>query len=194
VNDTSTGMINRVQAGDHQAWSQFANRCAVILEQWGLWKGLQPADAEDLSQDALLVVLSKINAFRHTGRGSLRAWLRAIAWRCLCQVRGRNAPQSDPELLEMYLRSEEQIMQLEEDFDRLQQMQLLSDAMQLIKQRVRDRTWEAFRLTAIEHLPGPEAAQQLQMHVDAVYAAKLRVQRLVSTEIRRRQNSRPTQD
>ncbi|MEY2725562.1 MAG: hypothetical protein RLZZ458_1429 [Planctomycetota bacterium] len=191
TSDTSTGMIGRVQAGDDRAWVEFANRCALILEQWGLWRGLQPADTQDLVQDGLLVVLSKISEFRHSGRGSLRAWLRAIAWRCLCQARTRNEPNPpDPELIDKYLRSEEQIMQLEEDFDRLQQLQQLSEAMQAVKGRVQSRTWDAFRLTALEHLPGPEVANQLQMHVTAVYAAKMRVQRLITVEIRRRQNAK----
>lgn len=192
--DTSTGMLRRVQAGDDKAWTQFANRCALTLEQWAQWQGLQLADAQDLSQNALLVVLSKINEFRRTGRGSLRAWLRAIAWRCLWSARGKSFPQLDPGLIEHYLKSEEQISQLEEHFDRLQQLQVLQEAMQSVRERVSDRTWEAFRLTAIDDTPGSEVSSVLGMSIDAVYSARLRVQRLISSEIRRRQNSQSVQN
>lgn len=186
--DTSLGMLRRVQSGDGQAWSDFAARTAFILNQWARWKRLQTADAEDLTHDALLVVLAKIQSFKHSGRGSFRAWLRAIAWRCLCEANARNENLSRPDLADRYRRTEDQIVELEEQFDRLQQLDLLHSCMQSVRQRVRPQTWEAFRLLAMECLSGATVAAQLDMQVDAVHAAKARVQRLISAEIRRRQN------
>ncbi|MEY3173872.1 MAG: hypothetical protein RLZZ436_1786 [Planctomycetota bacterium] len=181
-------MLRRVQSGDVQAWSDFAARAASILNQWARWKRLQTADAEDLTHDALLVVLAKIQSFKHSGRGSFRAWLRAIAWRCHCEANARHENLSRQSLADRYRRTEDQIAELEEQFDQLQQLDLLRCCMQSVQKRVRTQTWEAFRLLAIECLSGAAAAAQLEMQIDAVHAAKARVQKLISAELRRRQN------
>lgn len=192
--DTSLGLLNRVRSGDDQAWIDFSNRCSAVLQQWSRWNGLQPADAEDLTHDALLVVLAKIRDFRHAGRGSLRAWLRAIAWRCQRTSLARLDDVTRPEIIEKYRRSEYQIADLEDQFDQLQQLDLLRECMKVVQQRVRPQSWEAFRLLAVEGIPGPAAAAQLQMQTEAVHAAKNRIQKLISAEIRRRQNSQPAGD
>lgn len=192
--DTSLGLLNRVRSGDDQAWIDFSNRCAAVLHQWARWNGLQLADAEDLTHEALLVVLAKIRDFRHAGRGSLRAWLRAIAWRCHRTSLARLDDVTDPEIIEKYRRSEYQIADLADQFDQLQQLDLLRECMSVVQQRVRPQSWEAFRLLAVEGIPGPAAAAQLHMQIEAVHAAKNRIQKLISTEIRRRQNSQPADD
>lgn len=192
--DTSLGMLNRVRSGDEQAWIDFSNRCAHILQNWARWNGLQLADAEDLTHEAMLVVLAKIRTFRHAGRGSLRAWLRAIAWRCHRNSLARSEDITRPEIIEKYRRLEYQIADLEEQFDQLQELDLLRECMQVVQQRVRPQSWEAFRLLAVEGIPGPAAAAQLHMQTEAVHAARNRVQKLLSAEIRRRRNSRLADD
>jgi RNA polymerase sigma factor (sigma-70 family) len=192
--DTSLGLLNRVRSGEDQAWIDFSHRCAGVLYQWARWNGLQVADAEDLTHEAMLIVLAKIREFRHVGRGSLRAWLRAIAWRCLRTAQARQDDVNRPEIIQKYRRSESQIADLQEQFDRLQQLDLLRECMQAVQLRVRPRSWEAFRLLAVEGLSGPAAAAQLDMNVEAVHAAKDRVQKLISAEIRRRRNSRPADE
>ncbi|MFM8474474.1 MAG: RNA polymerase sigma factor [Planctomycetaceae bacterium] len=188
--DTSLGMLRRVQSGDDLAWSEFASRAGVIIAQWARGQRLQSADADDLTHDTLLVMLAKIKDFRHCGRGSFRGWLRAIAWRCLSRNRNRGNSVFPPELAERYQRSENQIAELEEEFDRLQQMDLLKSAMSSVQRRVRPQTWSAFYLLAIEGLSGQAAASQLNMQVDAVHAAKSRIQKLISCELQRRENLR----
>lgn len=192
--DTSLGVLGRVQAGDDRAWTEFATRAATILRHWARWKRLQIADAEDLTHDALLVVFSKIQGFKHSGRGSFRAWLRAIAWRCLCEAHSEKEDLARPELAERYREAEDQIAELDEEFDRLQQLDLLNSCMMTVQRRVQTQTWNAFRLVALEGLSGPAAAGQLSMQLDAVHAAKARVQRLISTEIRRRRNHLQTEE
>lgn len=186
--DTSLGMLGRVQAGDDHAWTEFATRAASIVRHWARWKRLQVADAEDLTHDALLVVFSKIQNFKHSGRGSFRAWLRAIAWRCLCEAHSEKEDLARPELAERYREAEDQIAELDEEFDRLQQLDVLKSCMVTVQRRVQAQTWDAFRLVAIEGLSGPAAASQLSMQLDAVHAARGRVQKLIAIEMRRRRN------
>jgi RNA polymerase sigma-70 factor (ECF subfamily) len=57
--------------------------------------------------------------------------------------------------------------------------------MARVRLRVAPRTWEAFRLTALEGLSGAEAARRLEMQVAAVYMAKRNVQKKLREESRR---------
>jgi len=189
--DTSLGMLQRVQSGDDAAWREFAKRVAIVVTQWANWKRLQPADTEDLTHDTLLIVLSKIKDFKHCGRGSLRAWLRTIARRCFGRAQHSRNNVLRLELAERYQRTDDQIADLEEEFDRLQELDLLKSCMLSVQRRVRSQAWEAFQLLAVEGLSGQDAATKLNMRVDAVHAAKARVQKLITGELRRRDNLRP---
>lgn len=70
---------------------------------------------------------------------------------------------------------------LEEAFDR----ELLEAAIAGVRLRVALRTWEAYRLTAVEGLPGAEAAEQLGMAVARDFSAKSQVQKFLREEVRR---------
>ena len=70
--------------------------------------------------------------------------------------------------------------QLEDAFDH----EVLDLAMRHIKDRVKDATWDAFRLTALEGLSGVAAASQLGIPVANVFVAKHRVQKMLQEEVR----------
>jgi RNA polymerase sigma-70 factor (ECF subfamily) len=73
------------------------------------------------------------------------------------------------------------VQRLEDAFDR----ELLEAAIARVRVRIQARTWEAFRLTALEGLSGAAAAEQLQMKVATVFVAKMEVQKKLAEEIRR---------
>jgi RNA polymerase sigma-70 factor (ECF subfamily) len=74
---------------------------------------------------------------------------------------------------------------LEAEFDR----EMLHQAEQRVKARVRAHTWAAFRLLAIEGIPGAEVAQRLGMKVAAAFVARSKVQKMIQEEMRRLENS-----
>lgn len=74
---------------------------------------------------------------------------------------------------------------LEEEIDRLCEMQILSEAMSSVEAKVKPTTWTAFRMTAIEGLSAREVSLHTGLNSEAIYAARARVQRLISQELRR---------
>ncbi|MFM7057471.1 MAG: RNA polymerase sigma factor [Planctomycetota bacterium] len=187
--DTSTGMLGRVQAGDTHAWSEFSERCRMVVTDWCRWHNLQSADTDDIVQETLLVVMNKIRDFDRAGRGSLRAWLRGIAWRCWCRAVAK-ADRANPELLRSLLQSSyNDIAQLEAEYDRLAQLEALQKAMAVVQKRVTSNTWQAFFLTALHDHSGSEAGELLGMTADAVHSSRARVQRLITAELRRQQSA-----
>src|SRR5262249_40015976 len=70
---------------------------------------------------------------------------------------------------------------LEEEFD----LELLEAAVQIVRRRVADRTWEAYQLTARDGRPAPEVAEILGMRGGAAYQAKSSIVQMLQAEVRR---------
>lgn len=70
---------------------------------------------------------------------------------------------------------------LQEVFD----LELLQLAIDRVCERVEPHTWEAFRLTALEGLPGAQAALRLGVPVVSVFKAKSNVHKMLQGEIAR---------
>ena len=58
-------------------------------------------------------------------------------------------------------------------------------AMERVRRRVSARTWDAFRLTALEGCSGADAAGRLEMKVARVYGARREVKEMIRDEVRR---------
>jgi len=185
LSDTSPSLLERVQRGDSAAWSEFCGRCAAMLRRWSGNMGLQAADADDLIQDTLLVVIGRIRLFQRRGLGSFRAWLRVIAWRCWCDAVARAGRNHHPAVIEHLRNSVQARVSLEEELDRLFEQQLLDQALATVKARVQQHTWEAFRLMVLEGQRGEAVAQATGMQLSAVYTARCRIQKMVTDELRR---------
>lgn len=185
VFDTSLGLLGRVQAGDSEAWQAFSDRCYQVIHGWCRWNRVNQDDADDVAQNAMLVVVKKIGVFQHNGRGSFRAWLKAIAWRCRCDALVRTPPGQLSTLSTRYDEAVDEIGRMEQQFEALRQQDLMQQAMLLVKQRVRPLTWMAFTQTTLAGESGPAVAENLRMPLYSVYASRARVQRLIQQEVRK---------
>ncbi len=184
--DTSVGMLLQVLNGDRGAWERFAAHCQRVILSWCRSKMLSDADLDDIVQESMLVVLTKVYEFRRTGTGSLRAWLRAIAWRCRCEAIAKSRSlERLKETQNFYRGATADIEQLEKQFDRLYEMELLERCLTAVRQRVQAVTWNAFQQHALNKLPGMQVAEELGISVQSVYAAKWRVLRLLRMEWRK---------
>lgn len=183
--DTSLGLLGRVQAGDGEAWRLFALRCYEVVRRWCRWQRLNASDTDDVVQNAMIVVLRKVGEFRHSGKGSLRSWLRAIAWRCRCDALVRSGSHQHEALRQKYEVAVDEIAELEFQYEQLRRADLLQQAMLLVKQRVRPSTWNAFYRVAWLDEPIAVVASQLEMPEYLIYSAKFRVQKLIQEEVRK---------
>lgn len=192
--NTPVSLLDRVRRGDQVAWNEFSAQCSSMLRQWCLKWGLQTADADDLIQDTLLIVFSRVAEFRRRGAGSFRSWIRTIAWRCWCDAVARVERSMRSEIAVRFCESLEARTSLEEEFRKLFENQILEQAMEIVKRRVQASTWDAFRLTALENAGGEIAAEISGLQINAVYAARYRVQRLISAEMRHLLENDPSFD
>jgi RNA polymerase sigma-70 factor (ECF subfamily) len=171
---------------NQEIWAEFVEHYGTKILIWcRKWK-LQEADAQDVTQNVLLKLADKMRTFEYDPSRSFRAWLKTLthhAWSDFLESRQRPGLGSGDSQIASMLDSVEAradlIQHLEDEFDR----EILEEAMARVRLRVAPQTWEAFRLTALEHMSGAEAAERIPMQVAQVFVAKRRVQKMLSAEV-----------
>jgi RNA polymerase sigma-70 factor (ECF subfamily) len=187
---TSITLIGRLRQDprDQAAWGQLVARYRPGILGWCRRRGLQESDAQDVAQAVLLELSRSMVTFVYDPSRSFRVWPKTIArhaCRDIVAERKRTGVGSGDsrmfELLENIQAGDGLVRQLAEEFRR----ELMDEAMARVRPRVAQRTWDAFRLTALEGCSGAEAAAQLRMRVAHVYVAKSEVKEMIRREIRR---------
>lgn len=73
---TSLSLLQRVQQLDSAAWEKFVRLYSPLVYAVARSTGLQPTDAQDVSQDVFAKLAVVIKGYRHTG--SFRGWLATL--------------------------------------------------------------------------------------------------------------------
>jgi RNA polymerase sigma-70 factor (ECF subfamily) len=165
-----------------EAWGEFVEHYGAKIYGWCRKWGLQEADAQDVTPNVLLKLAQKLRAFTYDADRSFRAWLKTLTHHALSDfLDGRRRPglgsgdSGVADMLQSVAARDDLVQQLEAEFDR----EILAEAML----RVAPQTWQAFTLTALEGLPGAEAAGRIPMQVAQVFVAKRRVQNMLQEEV-----------
>jgi RNA polymerase sigma-70 factor (ECF subfamily) len=194
--ETRLSLLSRLRRDprDAAAWETFVDRYGPKIYSWCRRWNLQEADAEDVAQDVLLRLAEKIGTFQYDPSRSFRAWLKTLtqhAWSDLVAARQRtlraSGGQQAAQALETAEAGEDLVRQLDAEFEQ----ELLEEAMSRVRPRVQPKTWDAFRLTALEDLSGAEVAARLNMKITSVFVARSRVQRMLQEEVQKLDGSVP---
>lgn len=171
---------------DESAWNEFVRLYAPLVYWFARRRGLQDADAADLTQEVLKSVSGSVGAFDPT-QGSFRAWLFTVAHRRLYDHVQKTQRQpigagdaGTVQLLNDLPASDDQAF-----WDREYERQLFTLAAERIRSTFTETTWQAFRQTAVDGKSGTEVAQALGISVAAVYLAKSRVMAKLKEEVAR---------
>jgi RNA polymerase sigma factor (sigma-70 family) len=189
---TRTGSVLLLLLGnptDAECWNNFVDRYAPKIYGWCRQRGLQEADAEDVTQEVLTQLVHKLRTFTYDPKkGTFRGWLKTLTHHAWCDYleKGRRAVGNEinPEVLAVLERleaPEDLLTALAEVFD----LELLAEAQARVQLQVSPRDWKIFQALAIEGKPGPAVAGELEMRVTAVLMARSRVQKKLRQEIRR---------
>ena len=77
--ETSVSLLDRLAGTPtDDDWRKLLDLYLPLLRAWMARAGVPSSDADDLSQDVLLVVFREVGGFERRGRGAFRAWLRTI--------------------------------------------------------------------------------------------------------------------
>jgi len=187
--DTSPSLFERL-ANNHQdsaAWHELVSRYGGLVLHWARRWGLSGADAQDVAQEVLLVLVRQIRSFRYDPQRRFRSWLKTIVVRTCSRLR---QTEMRPEvagtggtvhvrLLES-VEARENLLQL---LERVADREVLEMAMERVKRRVQPTTWAAFERLAIERRPGVMVARDLGIKLTWVYVARHKVQQMLREEL-----------
>jgi RNA polymerase sigma-70 factor (ECF subfamily) len=164
---------------DAEAWQRFVDLYGPLVYRFVRQRGLQDADAADLTQEVFQIVARAARRLDYDpSQGTFRGYLYTITRHKLYDFldKGRNRPvgsgnTSAQRRLEELPSPEDE----EEDFYREHDRQLFHWAASQVRGAFTEQTWLAFWRTAVEGRSGQEVADELKMSVGAVYVARSRV-------------------
>jgi len=178
----------RLSPGDQQAWGQFVDRYGRKIYGWIRARGLQEADAQDVTQNVLVELARQMSSFEYRSTGSFRSWLRTIAYRAWCDFlksrqRAGGAPLGDNILTQLAGPdvAEDMMKHLDEECER----EMMEEAMIRVRLRVHPSTWQSFVMTALEGKAGAEVAAALNLKVGTVWVNRSKVTKMLQVEIQR---------
>jgi RNA polymerase sigma-70 factor (ECF subfamily) len=193
MNDSPTTRVSLLvrirDREDGDAWSEFVDLYAPLVYALARRRGLQEADAADLTQDVLRAVVRTAPRFVYDpGRGSFRGWLLTVARNQLrkwAHERQRRPPASGS--ADDRRRIEEQPAPADEgDFWEAEyRARLFAWAAERVRPTFRPNTWAAFWQTAVEAREPGDVAAALGLTVGAVYIARSRVLARLREHIRK---------
>jgi RNA polymerase sigma-70 factor (ECF subfamily) len=171
---------------DQAAWREFVDIYGPVVYGFARKRGLQDADAGDLTQEVMRAVAAVAGRLEYDPRkGWFRGWLYSVARNKLhdfvaarrrqCQGSGDTGVQA--------LLGEQPAPQQEALWDEEYQQRLFAWAAERVRQCFEDTTWQAFWQVAVEGRRPKEAAAALGMTLAAVYMAKSRVLAALKKEI-----------
>lgn len=178
---TPPSLLERLRDRSNPAdWQRLSDVYRPWLLGWLVRQGLHEADAEDLVQDILIVVLRELPHFQHNQRaGAFRAWLRTIAvHRLRDAIRGRRyrpTANGDSAMLEQLHQLEDPASALSQQWELDHDRQVVNRLLQYIEPDFQQTTWKAFLGVMVEGQKPAVVAEQLSISVNAVLLAKSRI-------------------
>ncbi len=188
---TRATLLGRLrEIDDQQAWEEFVDTYGPKVFQWCRKFNLQESDAADVTQIVLTKLVTAMRQFRYDpSQGSFRGWLKTVTGNAVrdflptLRKPGRGSGDShvvygldslsDPAAIE------DLSLVLEAEAER----ELLCEAEERVRLKVKPHNWNAWRLTQREGIPVQAAADQLGIRVTDVYVARRRITEMMKREV-----------
>lgn len=183
MSETSASLLDSLRLqSDPDAWNRLVDLYTPLIRAWlRRHAGALPdADADDVIQDVLTVVVRRLPEFTRGERvGSFRRWLRTITVNCLRDHwrGGRRRPQAtgDSEFLQTLDQLEDPNSGLSREWDREHDQHVTQRLLEMIRPQFEGKTWQAFRRVTLDGAAPDDVAAELGITVNAVFIAKSRI-------------------
>ena len=178
--ETRESLLVRVRdLQDREAWEQFAQIYRPVVYRLARNRGLQDADAQDLSQKVLISVAKAIPDWQQSSSGGkFRHWLHKVAKNATINALSRQPRDQASGGSSAANRLKLQIDETDESWDEIDleyRRQLYRRAAEIVRSRADEITWKAFSLTMIDSISVRDTAERLGCSDGVVYAARSRI-------------------
>ena len=177
---TSHSLLGRAALGAGDAWPQIDCIYRPFLLSWFIAQSISRVDAEDLTQEVMLVVFRELKGFAHPGRvGAFRTWLRGVCrHRLLAYWRSRRLRVGAVGGTDF----QRQLQNFADNWDQEHDVQILRQMLANLATSFEEKTVRAFHRLLMDGVAAGQVAAELGMSVGAVYIAKSRVLRRLRAE------------
>jgi RNA polymerase sigma-70 factor (ECF subfamily) len=173
---------------DAGSWKRLVDLYTPLLQNWLRRYQVPAADADDLVQEVLSVVVREMPAFQHNHqRGAFRCWIRGITlnrlksyWRA--RQNGPHvlpAAEADAFLQQIPDPASDPERQWEQEHDQF----IIRRALEGMESEFTASTWQAFRRQVLDGARPAEVAAELGLSANAVVLAKFRVLRRLRQQL-----------
>lgn len=162
------------------AWQRLVELYLPLLRVWLARAGVPAFDADDLTQEVLLVVLRDVKDFVPQRDGSFRAWLRGILHNRVRDHFKKRPPHRPPpvggsDFLDLLNKLQSPDSSRSALWDREDERHLFGVMLLQIEPDFEPGTWRAFRRHVLEDAPAAQVAAELGVTNNAVLLAKSRI-------------------
>jgi RNA polymerase sigma-70 factor (ECF subfamily) len=171
---------------DGAAWQEFVDLYAPLVYSWARRKGLQDADAADVTQEVFRSMAGAVAKLEYdASRGAFRGWLFTVTRNKIRDfLASRQARERGSGATTMMQFLEARPEDVEENAWEVEyQQRVFAWAAERVRGQFEEHTWQAFWLAAVERKSGEEVAKVLGVSVGAVYVAKNRVLNRLRQEV-----------
>lgn len=173
----------------HEAWGEFVAIYEPLIYRVARAKGLQHADAQDMTQEVFAAVGKAIDRFDPSSeRGSFRAWLFQITRNLVINfiTRGKEPRGTGDTDMQMLFQEQPSTDRASETLFSLEyQREVFRWAAQQVKTQFQEDSWRAFWQTGVEGESIEDVAQALGKSPGAVRIARCRVLTRLKEEVKR---------
>lgn len=177
-------MLRLREAAGQQAWTEFVSIYEPLLLRLMKQRGLQEADARDVTQQVVLAVTQAVDRWQPDGReASFRRWLFAIARKLALKfVQRGHSPlgtarrgTGGTDMLKLLDNLPEPEHRTTAAFDDEYRTEVFHFAAEQVRSEFRETTWQAFWRTCVLNEAIADVAEQLGTTAGNVYVARSRV-------------------
>lgn len=177
---TRQSLLLRLKRNSDDAWAEFLEVYEQAIYSYARRRGLQDADAWDVTQEVLAAVEKKIETWHaDPEKGKFRGWLfrvaRNVAVDRIHALSKRTAGSGDTQVAKVLAEHPDALEQESTLFWTNYRRKLLHWAADQVKPDFKETSWSSFWMTSVEGKNAEEVARQLNITVGSVYAAKFRI-------------------
>ncbi len=186
---TPQSLIAQIQQQDGQSlWEEFLKIYTPVVFGFLRTKGLQDADASDVTQETFRAVARSIQSFNlNPEKGRFRNWLFVIVRNKLIDHsrRSQREPQGSGDS-DIHFQLENISQESDQSlWDIEYKRRVFNFCADQIRDEFTEQTWQAFWLTSVEGQSTEEVADKLKMNASNVYVCKSRVITRLREKIKR---------
>jgi RNA polymerase sigma-70 factor (ECF subfamily) len=188
--DTKSLLLANIQSLENrEAWVEFVQIYRPVIYRMARRRGMQDADAQDLSQDVLVRVSKAIPRWEPQAGIRFRHWLRKVASNAIVSAVTKSKPHGmvDGSAADQILGDTPEVSATISELDDECFRERYLRAATIVKIDVSPDTWAAFEQTVVQGRTCEEVAESLGKSLGTIYAARSRILKRLQTEVQRLQ-------